>query len=298
MALELTILYRGPLSSCNYDCSYCPFAKRHETAAQLRLDREALWRFVDWIEREDQNTYSIQFTPWGEALTRRWYREAMIRLSHFDHVKKVAIQTNLSWNTDWVSDCDLQHVGFWCTWHPEQVSSRDFLAQCRQLDQRKVRYSVGIVGLKEYLEAAIDLRARLSSDVYLWVNAYKDVENYYDSNDIARWRQIDPLFEINNRRYRSHGRRCRTGHRVISVSGDGTIQRCHFIKTPLGNLYEDDLASLLAPRRCSGDFCGCHIGYVHMEDLQLYSTFGDGLLERIPAKPIWKDAIDGDGAAD
>jgi hypothetical protein len=46
VALSLSILYRGPLSSCNYACGYCPFAKRRETAAELARDREALARFV------------------------------------------------------------------------------------------------------------------------------------------------------------------------------------------------------------------------------------------------------------
>ncbi len=49
MSLTLSILYRGPLSSCNYDCPYCPFAKRQETAAELLVDRAALERFVCWI---------------------------------------------------------------------------------------------------------------------------------------------------------------------------------------------------------------------------------------------------------
>jgi biotin synthase-like enzyme len=39
--MALSVLYRGPLSSCNYDCHYCPFAKHHETSAELRRDREA-----------------------------------------------------------------------------------------------------------------------------------------------------------------------------------------------------------------------------------------------------------------
>ena len=29
--MNLSILYRGPLSSCNYGCEYCPFAKHRET---------------------------------------------------------------------------------------------------------------------------------------------------------------------------------------------------------------------------------------------------------------------------
>ena len=32
----MRILYRGPLASCNYDCPYCPFAKRRDSADQLR----------------------------------------------------------------------------------------------------------------------------------------------------------------------------------------------------------------------------------------------------------------------
>ncbi len=49
MAMSLSILYRGPLSSCNYGCDYCPFAKHHETATELARDRRALERFTDWV---------------------------------------------------------------------------------------------------------------------------------------------------------------------------------------------------------------------------------------------------------
>ena len=43
----LNILYRGPLSSCNYGCEYCPFAKHVETAAELAEDRRDLERLMD-----------------------------------------------------------------------------------------------------------------------------------------------------------------------------------------------------------------------------------------------------------
>jgi hypothetical protein len=33
---------------------------------------------------------------------------------------------------------------------------------------------------------------------------------------------------------------------------------------------------------CTNSVCGCHIGYVHMNDLKLYDVFGAGVLERIP----------------
>jgi hypothetical protein len=34
---------------------------------------------------------------------------------------------------------------------------------------------------------------------------------------------------------------------------------------------------------CGNATCGCHIGYVHMDELKLYEVFGEGVLERIPA---------------
>ena len=80
MAMKLSILYRGPLSSCNYGCEYCPFAKHHETAAELARDRRALERFIDWVAaRAHGDRIAILFTPWGEALVRRWYRDALVR---------------------------------------------------------------------------------------------------------------------------------------------------------------------------------------------------------------------------
>ena len=48
----ISILYRGPLSSCNYACGYCPFAKRRETREELAADARALGRFVDWVGRQ------------------------------------------------------------------------------------------------------------------------------------------------------------------------------------------------------------------------------------------------------
>ena len=85
--MDLTILYRGPLASCDYDCGYCPFAKRRDTPEQLRADRAALHRFAAWVAEQTTDTISILLTPWGEALTRSWYRDAMVELSHLSHVE-------------------------------------------------------------------------------------------------------------------------------------------------------------------------------------------------------------------
>lgn len=287
--MKLSILYRGPLSSCNYACVYCPFAKHAETRAEHDADARALARFLDWVERRPDDQISVFFTPWGEALIRKRYQQALVQLSNLPHVEKVAIQTNLSSRFDWIDACDKRSLGLWATFHPTQTPLARFLARCQDLDRRGVRLSVGVVGLKEHAAAIEALRAALPPHIYLWINAYKRVPDYYTPAEIEQFTAVDPLFPVNNQRHPSLGRACRSGTSVISVDGEGTIRRCHFVRTPIGNIYEPDFEQCLAAQPCPNETCGCHIGYVHMHDLPLYEVFGDGVLERIPVRSIWMD---------
>jgi MoaA/NifB/PqqE/SkfB family radical SAM enzyme len=280
--MNLSILYRGPLSSCNYSCGYCPFAKHAEMPEELAHDRACLGRFVEWVAGRAGDTIGVLFTPWGEALVRRWYQDALARLTRLPHVRKAAIQTNLSCKLDWMEACDPAKLALWCTYHPDEVSRERFLARCRELLSRGVRFSVGVVGLKEHLAEINALRSALLPDVYLWVNAYKREPNYYSAESLRQLEAIDPLFPINNHAHASLGESCRAGHTVISVDGDGTIRRCHFIKRPIGNIYEPGFERNLFERPCTNDSCGCHIGYVHLNRLGLYDLFGPGVLERVP----------------
>jgi hypothetical protein len=70
---------------------------------------------------------------------------------------------------------------------------------------------------------------------------------------------------------------------VISVNGDGTVRRCHFIPTELGNLYDGSFREAPRPRPCPAAACDCHIGYVHLEPVGLYDVFAGEFLERVPA---------------
>lgn len=283
------ILYRGPLSSCNYSCDYCPFAKTRNTRAELADDARKLDRFVSWALTRSDRRLGVLFTPWGEALIREHYREAMVRLSGAEHVVRVAAQTNLSFGRlDWLARADLSRLAFWSTWHPSQTSMERFLGRCQELDDRGVRYSVGVVAFRQVLDQIEALRQRLAPHVYLWLNAYKSAgPGYYTDDEIERLQRIDPLFALNTRRHPSRGLPCRAGWQSFTVDGDGTARRCHFIDQPLGNVYEPDFERALRPRACTNDTCGCHIGYVHLEPLEQYPVYGDGLMERIPRGEIW-----------
>ena len=287
--MKLTFLYRGPLSSCNYGCEYCPFAKREESDAELARDEAALARFVEWIAaRPADDRLRVFFTPWGEALVRPWYRDALARLTTMPQVEKAAIQTNLSAPLSFLDRCDPLKLGVWATYHPEWTTRAKFLAAVERLRARGVSTSVGVVGFRRFREEARALRAALPGDVYLWVNAVKRSggPEPYSADDIAFFESLDPLFRVNLVDHPSLGRGCRTGADVVSVDGDGTLRRCHFVAEKIGNLYDDSFASAFRERPCPNDTCGCHIGYAHLDELELGAWFGAGLLERAPEAPL------------
>jgi MoaA/NifB/PqqE/SkfB family radical SAM enzyme len=279
-----SILYRGPLSSCNYACGYCPFAKTRNTRAELEQDAACLGKFTDWVaSRKEQ--IGILFTPWGEALIQRHYQEAMRRLSHLPNVTRVAAQTNLSFPLAWLNECNLDTLALWTTYHPTETTVSQFTAKCDELRKAEVRHSVGVVGRREAFADIRALRDKLSAETYLWINAWKREANYYGPHEMAELRAIDPLFDYNARPQPSLGRACRSGHLAFTVDGAGDVRRCHFIKDVVANIYADDFEHALRPRTCSIVECRCHIGYVNLDHLHLDAVFGDGILERIPT--VW-----------
>jgi MoaA/NifB/PqqE/SkfB family radical SAM enzyme len=269
------------LSSCNYDCPYCPFAKHKDTRTTLATDAQQVARFLAFVKGREDIQFRIFFTPWGEALIRKYYQHALIELSHFDNVQKLAIQTNLSCNLGWLQKANKDKIALWATYHPGQVEREAFLNKCRQLDAMGVMYSVGIVGFKETIEEIETMRTLLPKERYLWVNALKKQADYYNAEERERLITVDPYVPYNMVHHESKGRACRTGDTVISVDGDGNIYRCHFIKEKLGNLYEHELKHILQPRLCTNATCGCHIGYVHMDHLGLYDVYKGRELERV-----------------
>jgi hypothetical protein len=212
----------------------------------------------------------------------------MVALSHCSAVDRVCAQTNLSAPLDWIAEVDPARFALWATFHPDQVSQSRFVARCRFLHESGIRFSVGIVGFDHHLEHGRDLRRQLPDEVYLWVNAPEEHKGRLDDRHIAAWTAIDPLYGINTVAHRSRGWGCQAGETAVSVSGDGTVRPCHFVDRVIGNLYQPDILTRLGPSRCPNATCDCHIGYVHLDRLELRSTFAGGVLERIPATDIWR----------
>jgi hypothetical protein len=69
--MNLSILYRGPLSSCNYGCGYCPFAKRTETAAEPAHDRACLKRFVTSVGGRSGDSIGVLYETFGDGVLER-----------------------------------------------------------------------------------------------------------------------------------------------------------------------------------------------------------------------------------
>lgn len=305
ISAELTLIYRGPLDSCNYGCAYCPFAKKPETPEQKAADEGALERFLGWVRcssrrpqaasSETADGISVFFTPWGEALHHARYREAIVELSHLPGVRKVAIQTNLAGSLDWLAEAEPTRVGIWATWHPTEVSQERFLRNVARLRELGVSHSVGVVGVRHRVAEIEALRAALPERTPMWVNAFSPDggavrPDYYDAATIARLAAVDPMFEIGLLRFASRGRTCAAGRTVLAIDGDGTARRCHFLPKVLGNLYADPLEDILTDSPCPRPVCDCHIGYVHLDDLRAREVYGDGLLERVP-DPAWADPV-------
>ncbi len=271
---ELSVQYRGDLSSCNYDCGYCPFAKRSDSAALTAQDRSGLTRFVDWCERSSFSL-RILFTPWGEALVRKHYRDAFVRLSQLEHVLELGIQTNLSRAPSWLAGARRDNINLWCTYHPSQTTRARFLRRVEQLMHLGIGFSVGMVALREDYTEILAMRRILdelapsaNQPIYLWLNAY-DVRsaNYYAPEDMAMLAAVDPHFAYNVKPGPSLGADCRAGQSAISVNAQGDVRPCHFVQRSLGNLYDGSFEKQLLRQACPKAQCECYIGYALRRDL-------------------------------
>jgi MoaA/NifB/PqqE/SkfB family radical SAM enzyme len=116
--------------------------------------------------------------------------------------------------------------------------------------------------------------------------AFEPPKNYYSADQVENLSQIDPLFGSDLVGERSGGKPCATGTTVIAVDGSGDVTRCHFVMTPLGNIYTDPLLDIICPpdtfRPCQRSECNCFQGYVHLKTSTAHPLYpGQAALARL-----------------
>ncbi len=279
-----TLYYRNYLKYCNYRCSYCPFPKDELSKLKIIRDQKYLAQFVAFI-KQSSSEYRLFFVPRGEILGFTHFQTALIQLSKLPNVHELVVQTNLSGSLEWLAEGNLQKIIFWTTYHPQQVNLGSFMRQIEQLLEYNLKFSIGVVGVKENYQSIAGIAERLSAlavKPYLWINAYKDQPNYYRAEEVNFLKQLDPLFELNLTNYRTSQAACRTGQQVWFVEYNGNLHRCWQDRKIVGNLYQDSLADLSLDLFCHQRECGCYIGYIHLVALQLEQIYQTSLLGRIP----------------
>ena len=272
--MDLTILYRGPLASCNYDCPYCPFAKRRDSPGQLRADRAALERFTAWVRRNPDRRprSSVLFTPWGEGLIRSWYREALVGSPTCRTSERVAIQTNLAGRTGVAGrGATRRAVALWCTYHPGQAPHDRLPRPVPRAARRWACASrVGVVGLPEHLDEARRLRARAARRG-LPVGQRGRGAHAMTPTQEADVDGARPALRLQRAPARARpGTSAGPASRSSRCDGDGTVRRCHFVPADWATSTTAPTAPALRPAALpASPSCDCHIGYVHLKTLPL-----------------------------
>ncbi len=281
-----TVIYRGSLKSCNYSCSYCPFAKHKMQPSEREKDKRNFMRFCDSIESraEDFAIGAVFVTPYGEASIHRWYWEGLSHLAGLPEIDRVGIQTNLSFS---VEEC-LQIFGtagrdklcVWATFHPEMTSIDDFVSKCHKLIQNHVMVCAGAVGVPQKIQLIRELREKLSPAVYLWVNKMDGLKRNYESDEIEEILEIDPFFKYELEQPNAVPEMCVDR---CFVEADGKIHTCNISATKAVNWYDSGKEEIFAPV-CSRKRCTCYLAYGGRNDFKPKNVFGSYPVFRIPEK--------------
>jgi len=286
--IKNTILYRGSLKSCNYHCSYCPFAKHHELKQELEKDEKQFMAFCESVtsRAEELSIGAVFITPYGEALIHTWYWEGLALLSKIDSIHQVGVQTNLSFS---VQEClsifsDLQgekeKLRIWATFHPEMTTIKQFISQCRRLMENEILFSVGTVGVPDNIELIKALRQELPKSIYLWINKMDGLKRPYTSDEINVFMQIDPFFKNELCYPKAFAAMCQNR---CFVKADGRLHTCNISKVKTVNWYTGTKEEIFKPL-CSNSKCSCYLAYAGRTDFASKNQFGDYPLFRIPEK--------------
>lgn len=293
------IYYRGVISSCNYSCNYCPFAKKKYDLDEIDRDRVALERFLKYVENNEfEGPVSIFITPYGEGMVHPYYMDALIKLASLEIVAYVSIQTNLSFDDKVFRDkivmsgVDKGKLKLWASYHPSMVSSENFAYKANEMG-KLIDISVGMVAVIGERESILELKKQLSPHIYLWLNAQARRKGSYDKVEILALQKIDPffLYEFNTIRHHCgeakslegvrHYDTCQGGESSCFIEANGDVLPCHMNKHPIGNLYKVYGAEK-AEFICKRKLCDCYLAYSNLPDIAMANFFGKNRQARIP----------------
>lgn len=278
------IYYRGSLDFCNYSCPYCPFSRKKASTRQLERDQEEWFRFIRKIE-ECGFSGAVQVVPYGEAMIHEHYWEGLAKLSKCGGIQAVGAQSNLSFPVEKMLDIYESYGGnkeklrLWGTFHPAMISVDRFLEQCSCIQEAGVQFCVGSVGVPENIRILHELRQRLDSRIYMWVNKMDGLGRRYREDEIQAFASIDDHFGLELRHFQPDVREC-SG--ALTVEGDGSIRSCILCHQKMGNLYRDGLDGL-PEKKCTRRACDCFLAYGSRKDISELDVFQPFPAFRIPS---------------
>ncbi|SNT24883.1 Hydroxymethylpyrimidine pyrophosphatase [Anaerovirgula multivorans] len=298
------IYYRGYLSSCNYTCYYCPFAKKKHSKIEIQKDIQALENFFDFIQKTIfDSDISIFFTPYGEGLVHTYYMDYLVKFARLGKIKYISIQTNLSFDPKLFlsklqeKEVSLDKIKLWASFHPTMVSAKHFAEKANYL-HKYLDISVGMVAIPGTIDKILELKQELDPNVYLWLNAQSRQKNKYSAEDIRVLKHIDPLFEyeLNTIRLKSTNtkqilnpsiklyEKCSASRSSFFLEANGDVLPCHVNKKILYNIYHSQSESSNYKFTCTRKICDCYLAYSNLEKTKLENFFGELLPVRIPFK--------------
>ena len=262
----ITFFYRSYIRECNYTCSYCPFVKGHYTEKSIQKDREHFNRLIDYIEENSQEEYGLFLAPRGEIMILEHYFEGIARLLKLKNLKNLVVQSNFSGEIKWLKDLEnKEKFNLWLSFHPEFVTVENFAKKLRILNDYGINYCAGSVGVKENFSLLRKLREAVPPENYMWINAYKNIKNYYSPEDIDFLTALDPLFKYNLTDYKSLGEECSAGYDSFFLEYNGDVRGCFGNMKKLGNIYNDSLKDIAVKIPCKRKICDCFIGYINLK---------------------------------
>ncbi len=274
--------YRGNLTSCNYSCDYCPFAKRKNSANMLAKDENNLKKLIERMKCV-RSSHALLITPYGEALIHSYYWTAIASLTQIPSEELTGCQTNLSFPVEKMlthfTKCGghINKLCLWCTFHPLMTGVSEFVKQCSLLSEWGVTFSVGAVGNPRQIDTIKKLRDELPASIYLWINKMDGLNRPYSAKEISAFHSIDPYFSLELKHYKADIKKC---SKAFFLTADEERYYC--------NLHAGSHAMAVAdktsPSSCYKE-CSCYLAYCNRTDLTELFFFRPYPAFRIPSYP-------------